>query len=188
MSANARLFTQRLWISAELMCFIFVNSMICAGQEAPKVQDLCKLLREADRFDGKIVAIRGVLRTDFGIYGEGCKQVVIGGSKWPGAIATRYITPYQSPPAGSETLIDRKSIEALDERINAAVPRGQVVECKVVVVGILRSRDEKQFYTDKSGQRKRGVGFGHLGIFPAELLVVKVISFGEIRKIEDVPR
>jgi len=162
---------------------IFMADLIVHAEQQPKVQDLCKVLREADRYDGKIVAVKGVLRTGFGICGESCKQVTIDGTKWPAAVATSYVTPYQSPPVGSETLIDRESIEALDQKIYAALRNAHAVECKVVVVGVLRSRDEKLFYTDKSGKRRRAVGFGHLGVFPAELLVLSVKSVSAMRKI-----
>jgi len=170
------------------ICILLMsNPMVVPAEQVPKVQELCKVLRDADRYHNKIVAIRGVLRTHWewgGIYGENCKQVTIDGSKWPASVVTYRVGSDRAGtlPEGAYALLDRESIKTVDQEVLAAIKSGSDIECKVVVVGVLHSRDEECFYSDKNHRRRR-MGFGHLGAYAAELIVLRIQIVSEIKKI-----
>jgi len=153
--------------------------------EIPEPRDVCNVLKDAYKLHGKVVALKGNLIVGpetTAIYGQRCKQVAIDGAKCGAAVTLSFPNPRQPLSVELQTLIDSKSVESLWDHFNASDKLG-IRGCEAVVVGVLTSRDEKLFYTDKNGKRKR-IGFGHLNAFPAELLVVNVRRFGEIRKIE----
>ena len=112
---------------------------------------------------------------------RGANRISIAGTKWGAAVTMRLLDPRQ-PPAVDQTLIDPNSIDRFGDQLTDTFKMG-IRGGEIVVVGILKSRDEKLFYTDSKGERRR-IGFGHLNAFPAEILVVNVRSLGEIRKIE----
>ena len=171
------------------ICFVLTADLVMFAEQLPKVQDLCKILRDTDRYHGKIVAIRGVLRTHWewgGLYGENCKQVTIDGTKMAASVATYPVGSDRagSLPEGAYALLDRESIKTVDQEVLAAIKSGRDIECKVVVVGVLHSRDEKRFYKDKNGRRRR-MGFGHLDAHAAELIVLRIQIVSELKGFPD---
>jgi hypothetical protein len=188
MSLKTNLFGPRPYRVVAVTGIILASMTDCFTQEMPKTQDVCKILRDANKLHGKLVVVRGTLivASEIGaIYGRSCKAVSIDGTKWGAALAFDLLDPDRPPPEGSDAFTDRKSLDTFAHQLNVSFRMGPRT-CNVVVVGVLRSYDERLFYTDSKGKRKR-VGFGHLNAFPAELLVVNVRSFSEIRKIDRVP-
>ena len=184
---NRRFLRSTIWIMTAICILFIANPMVASAEQVPKIQDLCKVLRDADRYHDKIVTIRGVLRTHWewgGLYGEHCKQVTIDGTKMAASVATYPVGSDRagSLPEGAYALLDRESIKTVDQEVLAAIKSGSDIECKVVVVGVLHSRDEKRFYKDKNGRLQR-MGFGHLGAHAAEPSVLRIEIVSELKKI-----
>jgi len=134
---------------------------------------ICDLLQSVRSYRGKTVTVRG-------IYWSGLRQTCTqpfstSDHTWPSAINlvdSDYV-------AGTEESVpfktDRESWDKLDEIAIREGKAGRREEIWVTVTGRLRAPEA---YIRKDG-RVRG-GYGHLGVYPAELVVERV-SDVEIR-------
>jgi hypothetical protein len=128
---------------------------------------LCDLLKNLQFYRGKIVAVRG-------IYWYGLRQTcpepfVTSGHTWPSALNladSDFMAKY-GDPVPFET--DRESWDRLDELTIREGKAGRREEIWVTIVGKLQTPEA---YTRRDGQVVGG--YGHLGVFPAELVVERV--------------
>ena len=177
--ASTSIMTKRLMPgSVAVVIFLATLCIACARPAADlnkssdqPTKTVCDVLRSAPFYNRKIVAVRG-------IYWNGLSQTC------PDSIVTRYGLPnalnlstsalVRSDEAVSfET--DEASWDQLDELVLREARAGHREEIWVTVVGQFRTMD---FHDGiPTG------GFGHLGAFPAELVVERVYDI----KIEPAP-
>jgi hypothetical protein len=133
----------------------------------PKAITVCELLKNVAVYRGKIVNVRG-------IYWNGLRQsclepFVTGSHAWPSAldmIGSRFPVP-ETEPAAFRT--DQKSWDELDAFVLREAKAGHREEIWVSIIGLVRA---PKSYIREDGQVVGG--YGHLGGFPAQLVVQRV--------------
>jgi hypothetical protein len=138
---------------------VFLLGPLCQDATAPpraKVPDVCEVLGEMNvRAERANVQVRGVY---FGDLEEPCeKPVILGEHQWPSAISV--IGPRQDSAGW-------KSWDGLHGVVVKEAQRGSRGAIWVTITGRLLG----PWHTDDHGNRIYG-GYGHLGAFPAEIIV-----------------
>jgi len=122
------------------------------------VLDICDALQKIDRLSGSVIAVRGYYRfgTELGgLYGRNCpKKLVLDGAERAQAFSLSF-----GPMA------DDKELDAVANRM--IVQKNSREAIQVTVVGVIRAR--RADLTDIHGRKARM--FGHLGIYPAQIIV-----------------
>jgi hypothetical protein len=148
------------------------NAQFKSTSKQPPAQaiiSICDLFKDLTRYRGELVTVRG-------IYWHGLRQpcpdsFVTLDHKWPSALnlvdSDLVATQGQNVPFKT----DRKSWDVLDEITLREIREGRHEEIWVTAVGKLRTPEG---YIRDDG-RVAG-GYGHLGVFPAELVVQRVFD------------
>ena len=140
-----------------------------------RVFSVCEVLRNADLYGGQVIRVRGIYFD--ALRGE-CPNAVMesGGSVWPSAlnIVDSSLAASLRMPVVFET--DRRSWEAVQAFWMKEAQKRIREEIWVTFEGQLQTADP--------GSKKLG-GFGHLGVFPAQI-VVKRVDLNSI-KVESKP-
>lgn len=124
--------------------------------------DVCSALQQLSHLDGQVVTIRGEYqagREVSAIYGSGCAgRIAVDGGTWPWSINVVI-----SPCSG------------FAERLRTVIAENRPKNWRVIVTltGQLRSAQNNPSYPARA-PKARPMGFGHLGIWPAEILVTAV--------------
>lgn len=161
---------------------IAVAAILVSTSTPPHTADLgrvltvCELSRDYSRYDGRLIAVRGVYHGDLR---QRCPQKCATGEPWPSAVNLvddKY-------PAVGETAVrfstDYASWDALDIAVLQIAKEGRRVEVWVTVVGQLRARSASPLGPcDRVATRS----YGHLGMYAAELVVKRV---SDVSVIED---
>lgn len=133
-----------------------------------RVVTVCDVLANPSSFRGRIVAVRGVF-TYGALRQDDCPQEFITGDRrWP-PILNLATTEYQKgePPVAFKT--DPESWDRLDLTALEAGKQGRSVEIWATIIGQIRAQSE---YVLPDGRVRSG--FGHLGAFPAEVVVKQI--------------
>ena len=142
----------------------------------PRLLTVCELFHDLTAFEGKTVAVRGIYF--FGLRENGCSgRFVAGGREWPTAID---LSDSSTAAAGGRPVsfvTDQASWDKLDQlTIREGLARRHE-EIWVTVLGQIRGPRRR----DRFGRQWGWGGYGHLGSFPAELVVKRVYDI-EIRQ------
>jgi hypothetical protein len=156
--------------------FFAVALCACTNAEAPQRSQkdrieapvtVCEVLKDPPRYRGKLVRVTGVYWNGLR---ESCREpLVTGNHTWPSALN---LADTDFPASANETVsfrTDQKSWKDLEEIVLREAKAGQHEEICVTLVGVLRA---PQSYIRENGQIVGG--YGHLGVFPAELVVERV--------------
>jgi hypothetical protein len=124
---------------------------------------ICELLKNVQAYRGKVVAVRGIYW--YGLRQSCAEPLVTGGHAWPSALNLVDTAAARSEAETPAFKTDRSSWDRLDELVVREAKAGQREEIWATVVGFVRApvtyiRDGKVVG-----------GYGHLGAFPAELVV-----------------
>ena len=150
-------------------------------RSADRPVTVCEALTDLDRYRGKVIAIRAILRggrhgefLQDGYGDEPCQGVSKRGHAWPPAVA---ITQYTR---GSDVEDGPATFESDTEEIRTALAKarsqvGQDSNLAIVATftGELRARKDIQIVRDPEGWYY-GTGYGQSGQYPA-LLVLKTV-------------
>jgi len=147
-----------------------VGVLMCActisfGSELAPIT-VCQLFNDLQSYGGKRLAVRG-------IYWNGLRQacsrrLVVVGREWPTALnlVDSEFAAADNEPVSFVT--DRRSWDALDRLMIREARAGKREEIWVTMIGKLRTPVYVRADRAVSG------GYGHLGAFPAELVVERV--------------
>lgn len=140
------------------------------GVVLPAAKTVCELLDGATLYRGTTVTVTGIVW--FGLRDNCPRSMITGGHHWPSAI-NLVDSDYarHENRAGLTFETDRKSWDLLDSALRAAAGKEQRVEVWITVSG--------EFEAPVSYLRKNGKvvgGYGHLGIYPAELIVRRILD------------
>jgi hypothetical protein len=133
-------------------------------QEAISV---CELLRNIAAYRGKVVSIRGIYW--YGLRAPCAEPLITKGHKWPSALN---LAAADAPRRGGEfppLTTDLSSWNHLDEFVLREAKTGRRKEIWITVVGLVRAPTT---YIRDNGAVVGG--YGHLGVFPAELVVQRI--------------
>jgi hypothetical protein len=154
------------------------------GQD--KVVSVCQVLASLRDFDGKIIAIRGMLyfTGEATILKDNCStQVETNGYIWPSAISivrSDELSVRRAVPFRSDKSAERKLLAALDHPPQESGPPQRVI---VTVKGLL---DAPTLAAAKRGNGRLAVrGTGSSFEYPAQLIYH---TFAEIRRVPELPQ
>jgi hypothetical protein len=129
--------------------------------------DVCTVLRTPNVYRGRMIAVRGIYWQGLR---EGCPEIRLGGRSWPAALNLVEAVGKQGPTSALfET--DRPSWDTLDRLAIREAKAGRQEEIWATVLGELRA---PATYIRDDGTTVGG--YGHLGAFPAELIVKQVLA------------
>lgn len=171
-----RLYRNATQTSVWLVAFLGAVTGACTSAQAPKSSQrgigvrpitVCELLKNATSYRGKRVVIRGVYW--YGLRGSCAEPFVTRMHQWPSAI-NLVDSEFRHPNTDSVSFrTDRKGWDDLDELTIKEGRAGRREEIWVTIAGLVRAPEE---YVRKDGSLAGG--YGHLGVFPAELVVEHV--------------
>lgn len=142
-----------------------------AEEPLARVISVCELLEDVALYRGKIVVVRGI--DYYGLRAPSCAgEFITGGRRWPWAVAMVHST-YPSG-AGEEAppfTTEQESWRAWNDLVRHQAERGLRGEIWMTVVGMVRAPKE---YVRADGAVF--AGYGHLGAFPAELVVKRIFD------------
>ncbi len=133
----------------------------------PEPISVCELLENVTRYRSKMVSIRGVYW--YGLRQSCPEPFVTDGHRWPSAVN---LVDSGSPllePGVASFATDRQSWDQLDEVVLREARAGHREGIWVTVTGMIQAPAS---YLREDGQVVGG--YGHLGVFPAELVVERV--------------
>ena len=159
-----------------LTCAVVVHTGCTSGRPTPPAQDkeplrtltVCELFKDLPAYQDRMVSVRGIYYRDLGQ--EGCpNQFVAGGRRWPSALDLRSSELRLTGDRSVEIATDQESWNQLDRAVIRVGQEGHRAEVWATVTGLLRG----PYRTGRPGKVTIG-GFGHLGVYPAELVVKRV--------------
>ncbi len=159
-----------------LCCFPLAAN--CESGEA-KPMTVCQLLKNLDRYRGKVVVVRGVWtysREVTALYAEDCgKSIRYRGLQWPPAFDV--VTPEAADPESGPVAFkaDASSLTKL-AAIYKEHPAKPTMKVEATVVGLLVVRNS--YVVSHPDRQDHGGGFGAFGLFPAQIVVKEFRDFG----------
>ncbi len=171
-AANLRMFTYfvALWPIATASCqFVDIHAVESSPQSVRPLT-VRDILAAPQSYHGKLISVRGVYY--YGLRDPSCTTSFPDvGHTWPCAL--NFVKSEQrgdgDPPVRFRT--DEQSWARLINTVRREAMNGRKCEIWVTVVGQLRV-----FRTPLKASQSQIGGFGHLGIFPAELVVERVVD------------
>ncbi len=134
------------------------------------VVTVCELFKDLGAYSGKRIGVRGIYYA--GLRGKGCPEwVVAGGRAWPVALEMVDSASHAGVDAPVTFKTDRTSWENLDAEVIRQGHSGRRAEIWVTVFGQLKG--PSSHWVPNSGITG---GYGHLGAFPAEIIVERIVD------------
>lgn len=143
--------------------------------EEPPIHEVCTVLNQLDRLNGSVVLVRGQFVSSseiVGLYGKDCRgSQAMAGRQWAWALGVK-----------------GRSGCKLSDKFSEIVRAASCKEsgCKISVTFLARIVTSEDVLRGKTKEGGPVVGFGHLGVFPAELHCAEareiVITFDEAVK------
>jgi hypothetical protein len=130
---------------------------------------VCDLIRSLELYQDKMVTVRGVYY--FGLREESCQSTFVSdGRSWPSALDL----VDSSFPADGDSAVsfatDDESWNKLDEIVIREARQRQYLQIWVTVVAQVRGPQRRL----RTGQSRSIGGYGHLGMYPAQLVVKRI--------------
>ena len=152
---------------------VCLGSALCRGAD-PSVYSVCEILSHLEEFSCRPVHIRARLVADVDewLVGENCpKSIEVAGTRFEDLIKLQ--SP-SSPVAGCR--VGWSDDEESDRKIREVFRRydgGRKVRIYVTIAGVIETRNPPYALAGKRpGWR---LGFGHLGMAPAQIIVKRVV-------------
>jgi hypothetical protein len=158
-----------------------LSSCVVERDVRPPEFSVCEVSRDFARYRNQLLAVRGV-------YHDGLRQQCVqkcGVDGWPSSIwVVDTDQRLDDPPVSFRT--DQRSLDALNKAVlvaRDAARGGRRVEVSATIIGVLRTRAHHSPLGPCDRVGSELYGFGHLGAFPAQLVVREVRNI----RIEDNP-
>ena len=150
-------------IVVNTLSLAFLLSLLSNGISETIPLGVCDAMRQHQNLDGKIVRIRGEYVATFeivGLYGNCDGRAILDGTPWPWAIHVTFANSSNSVEG-----LDPESLQSLRRVTAKPCPK-----CKryVTLVGRFKSSGSNPAYLSSKGTPVHA-GFGHLGVFGAEI-------------------
>jgi len=163
----------------KIICFVMiVTTMVgdAAKSEIRSPISVCELLENRLKYDGQIVAVRGVVEGSTegaALIGDHClRPIVTQGYTWPNAISLSYDLSLDSPHTVNFTRNFRQ-IDRIDREARRIKQKYPDVKIAYTYVGLFETRAKLGQATNLTGEFVPA-GFGHLGACPAQLVIQTV--------------
>jgi len=159
-------------VTTDLCCALFALVPAVAAlanmpdKESPPETPIgvCDLLKDVEHYRGKMIAVRGIYW--YGLR-EPCRSPIIAADRqWPSAVNLIDVRGAVTGGFAVDFQTDQRSWDALDMFVAREAKAGHREQIWVTVIGLLQS-------PDPSSGRILG-GYGHLGAYPAQLVVKRV--------------
>ena len=128
---------------------------------------VCELLKHVGSYRGKRIVVRGIYW--FGLRQSCAEAFVTRDHRWPSAINLVDSDSHTPNDGQIPFKTDRRSWDELDQLVLGEGRAGRREEIWVTIAGEVRAPQE---YVRKDGSLAGG--YGHLGVFPVELVVERV--------------
>jgi hypothetical protein len=137
----------------------------------PKPISICDLFKDIRPYEGKVIAVRGIYY--HGLREGNCPHAFEGGDRvWPTVLDLATSNTYEEGEPAVSFDTDDESWDKLNEVAIREGKKGLLGEIWVTMVGQLRG-PQRHLRNGHPG----GVGcYGHLGAFPAQLVVERVFD------------
>jgi hypothetical protein len=169
-----------------MCCLLLSGVVLASAAQSGHLTSLCELFQNHEKYNGKMVTIRGALNASIHgtvLVNRQCSRESRYKPFQRGA-AINLETPGGEvepnvPIANFE--IDQKSERLFLELAGKKLAKGDSIIVTLTCTGLIRSA--KNFRLEgASGREYKGNGFGHMGRYPAEL-VIKSIKDAEIKNL-----
>jgi hypothetical protein len=157
------------------MCYLTIISSRLIAEGKPL--SVCELLGDLGRYRERVVRVRAVVAGG-GRHGSylrdiGPEAVCLGLQKWPPAIdlvSTRQESQIEGPLGFTP---DEEGIRAIWRSIQEVAPSAEHRKVEAIFIGKIESRKGIEIHKfDENGEPGwMGNGYGHLGQFPAQLVL-----------------
>jgi hypothetical protein len=137
-------------------------------ESARKVLSVCELLSSPASYRGKVVTVRGIYWQGLR---QGCQEIHLGNRTWPASVNLVESDGRRAVPDVPVIQTDRVSLDALDRLVVGEAKAGKREEIWATIVGLVRAPSS---YVRADGRTVGG--YGHLGVFPAEIIVERVLK------------
>jgi len=171
------------------MGFLLLSGVVLssASQGRP-LASLCEVFQNHEKYNGKIVTIRGALNASMHgtvLVNRNCSREARY-EKFERGAAFNLDTPggeIETDVPNPDFDLDEESERLLFELARKKLEKGDSILITITCTGLIRSTEH--FRLEKtSGGGYKGNGFGHMGIYPAEL-VIKSIKDAEIKNLNN---
>lgn len=146
-----------------------------AGHRVPPAVTVCELLKNVLSYRDKLIAVRGIYW--YGLRQSCSEQFVTGTHVWPTALNFWYSDDAAKNRLDTSSEVNLKGWGELEATVKREAKAGHREEIWVTLIGMLRAPES---YIRTDGQIVGG--YGHLGGFPAEV-VVESVSDIEIKPV-----
>jgi hypothetical protein len=135
----------------------------------PQRVDLCAVVKDPRRFNDKYVEVSGIWHFGSGgISNPNCDRMVTDGYSWPPGLLLAAHRMSDSAVKALNGILLKAAEQAKAEGRDRLCLR---------VAGVVEAKRKYQVGTLPDGS-KHGFGFGHLGVWPAKLHTIEVLSVG----------
>lgn len=159
---------------------LILVSVASGHSSAPTVLPLCEVLRDLQAYQGRTVTVRGLVYFGDEVSALGTTSCDVAnqtnGYTWPNAIAITGPDEARILGLSAPLALDKSSLEELRTVTAGAGPTAQVWAS---MTGVLQTRKTFSVWTG-GDDRLHANGFGHLGSYPAMLVLGSV---GNIRLV-----
>ena len=142
---------------------------------------VCEVLENLPRYRGKTITVRGMLYQSREITALGdtpCKHPMrTGDHQWPPALDLEYSSYTPRGEAAVTFQTDLENVETTSAEVRALREKAPGRDVWVTVTGHLRARGKYNVSLGGDG-KWHGQGYGHLGIYPAQLVIRKMYQAG----------
>lgn len=128
---------------------------------------VCELLKNPPAYRDQVVTVRGIYW--YGLRERCREQLVTGDHTWPSAIDMVDADSPVSDGVAAHFKTDSMSWERLDQAVRKVAASGKKREIWITVTGMIRAPVS---YRRRDGEIVGG--YGHLGVFPAQLVVKEI--------------
>lgn len=168
---SSLIFSVALWTDVH----ISTSAQAVHPVAADRVLTVCDVLENPSQYRHRILTVRG-------IYFDGLRQdcqrhLITGGHAWPDAVNLINAVP---PLAGEGEPVgqtDLASWERLDRLVVREARANRKEEIWAEVTGLLRTPEK---YVEADG--RVALGFGHLGVYAAELVVIRISNVSVVHR------
>lgn len=152
---------------------LLISILLAPGSGAEDVYSVCQILARLQDFNCRSVRVRARLEPGLGTWlvGENCsKPIKVNTVVFQDLIALAWPTSLQ---VGCKVDFndDEKSGQDLEGVLGKYQPKKQRID--IIVDGVVETRSPAYGLVGKQGQR---IGFGHLGMAPAQIIVKRVVN------------
>lgn len=159
-------------LAAHTLMFVLTALLTATNTAAQEPISVCELLDRRIEFDGKWVAVQGLIEGGSeGSWLEGhCPPLLSQGHEWPGVIALEHRSAMRSDALRFDQ--DHRALNALKREYIRRTKRGDR-DIQVVYHGLFQTHQDlaARVHRFPPDGRVITLGFGHLGFAPAQLIV-----------------